>query len=399
MEEHPFDERLRGQLMLCLYRAGRQLDALALYQETRRILVDELGVEPGPQLRELERAILRQDPELAAPAVALEPLKPSRRTVTVFFADLGPTVAEPIDPERLGGALDRSSAPARVVVERYGGTLEKLRGATLMAVFGAPKAHEDDPLRAVRSAIAVRDALLATGGDLEARIGVSTGEVYVESSEADVAGAPVNLAKRLQEAARPGEILVSAATLRLVRHAVTTEAARPLGRGREKPMPCFRLLEVAEHAPTPPRQLDAPLIGRDRELAALRAAYERSCDQRRSQLVTVSGEPGIGKTRLVLELLTWLRDQSTALIASCDAYSEGASYLPLADMLRQAGEDFATVTADTASTDELALSVRHRFEELARDRPLLLVSRMSIGRRCRCSTWSNISASTRPGRS
>jgi DNA-binding SARP family transcriptional activator len=375
VEKHPFDERLRGQLMLCLYRAGRQSDALAAYQDARRVLVNDLGIEPGPQLRELERAILRQDPELAAPATALPGLQPSRRTVTVVFVDLigSTTLDAQVDPESLSGALARYLAAVRAVVERHGGVVEKSLGDSVMAVFGVPKTREDDTLRAVRSAFAIREALAGLGDSLETRIGVNTGEVFSGSGELTLTGAAINLAKRLEEAALPGEILVGAGALRLVRHAVKAEPAQPLGKGKEKRVLCFRLLEVDEGAPALARRLDAPLVDRDWELAALRTAYKGTCERRHCRRVTVLGEPGIGKTRLAFELLSTLHERATVLAGSCLSYGDGATYLPLAEMIRQAGEDFAARTAEATSTGEIAVSVRRLFEELARDRPLVLL--------------------------
>jgi class 3 adenylate cyclase len=222
IQQHSFDERLRGQQMLALYRAGRQADALLAYQTARRLLDDELGLEPGTELRELEQAVLRQDPELAAPMPTVAAVMPSRRTVTVLFADLveSTELAERLDPEALQAVRSKYFEEMRQAVERHGGTVEKFIGDAVMAVFGVPKAHEDDALRAVRAAVDIHDVLRGIEGGLEARIGVNTGEVFTGGETALVTGGTVNVAKRLEQAAPAGEILLGAPTLRLIRDAV-----------------------------------------------------------------------------------------------------------------------------------------------------------------------------------
>src|ERR1051325_9253890 len=154
---HPFRERLRGQRMLALYRDGRQAEALEAYLEARGMLLDELGIEPGTALRELEQAMLRQDPSLDAPArPATEALPPEgrRKVVTILFAD----VASPdtLDPELLRATSTDALGRMRSVLETHGATIEQRGGDEVMAVFGVPTAYEDDPLRAVRAALELR---------------------------------------------------------------------------------------------------------------------------------------------------------------------------------------------------------------------------------------------------
>jgi DNA-binding SARP family transcriptional activator/predicted ATPase len=388
IEQHPFNERLRGQLMLCLYRAGRQADALEVFREARRFLVDELGLEPSEPLRDLERAIIRQDPVLAtpAPAGAAAVTLPARKAATVLFCDLvdSSVLAEELDPELYRSILERWFAVARAALERHGGTIERFVGDAVMAVFGVPTAHEDDPLRAVRAAAELRTALERLGAQLQtegrprlaARIGVSTGGVFAgesATSQALVTGVAVNLAKRLEQSAAAGEILLGADTLRLVRHAVTAEAVEPVGSGEHRPVPAFRLLDVAADAPPIALSLEAPLVGRADELRRLHAAFARGREERRLVLVTLVGDPGIGKTRLARELADELADEATVLVGRCLSYGEGATWLPLADMLGQAGHDLADLQADGGSVGETFLAVRRLFETLAAARPLLLV--------------------------
>jgi class 3 adenylate cyclase len=248
---NPLRERLRRQLMLALYRSGRQADSLAAYQDARRTLVDELGLEPSEELQELERAILRQDAALrvAPPEPPPAPHAPGRRkTVTVLFCDLVESTAlgEQLDPEVLHGVLSRYFEAMLAVLERHGGTVEKFIGDAIAAVFGVPVVHEDDALRAVRAAVEMRAALETLNEDLErelgvrlrAHTGVNTGEVFTGASATGslAAGDPGNVAARLQEAARAGEIVIGDSTYQLVRDTVDAEPLEPLTvKGKRRP--------------------------------------------------------------------------------------------------------------------------------------------------------------------
>jgi class 3 adenylate cyclase/tetratricopeptide (TPR) repeat protein len=370
VDEHPFDERLRAQLMVVLYRSGRQADALDVYRETRRFLIEELGIEPSAQLREVELAVLRQDPALA-PQAPLRRTLPVRKTVSVLFADLVDLTAliEQLDPEALRQLYDRVFSAMRGPLERHGGTVQKFIGDAVFAVFGVPTAHEDDAHRALRAAVEIRDGLTALsaelererGLDLRVRIGISTGEVFVgdQTTGAIATGAAVNVAKRLEEAAPPGEILLGAATLRLVRAAVTVEPLEPLELKAGSALGAWRLLSIAAGAPAIARRLEAPLVGRRDELAQLHSALEQVREEQRSRLVVLVGEPGIGKTRLVRELTAGVVDESTVLVGECISYGEGATWLPLAEMVRQLGD-----LAAWLREGELGETVARRVEEL-----------------------------------
>ena len=273
MAAHPLRERLRGRLMLALYRSGRQADALAAYRDTRAFLADELGLEPGEELRRLERLMLEQSPELdAAPppppaptpprAAGAEP-EPSRRRrlVSVVVAEVTGVgaLAERLDPESLHALLDRASACASEVIERHGGTVESYLGDSAVGVFGQERLHEDDALRAVRAAAELCEAGAALGAELErrhgaraaVRAGVDSGEVYVAVRHARrpfATGDALHVAAGLKALAADGEVLLGDRTRRLAGAGGAGGAARPRrARGRAAAVEAWRL-----------RGLDAP---------------------------------------------------------------------------------------------------------------------------------------------
>ncbi|HET7808114.1 MAG TPA: BTAD domain-containing putative transcriptional regulator [Gaiellaceae bacterium] len=399
--EHPFRERLRGQLMLALYRSGRQAEALEAYQETRRALVDELGIEPGTALRELEAAILRQDPSLLVDAPVAEPeSRPGerRKTVTILLADV--TSPGTADPELLHDSSTRALARMRTVLEEHGATIEQRAGDEVLAVFGIPQAHEDDALRAARAALELEveldgfsDVLEAEGrGRIELRVGIETGEALVgvdETGHGFAAGPAIGDAKRMLQRALANEILAGPATVRLLGEAASLE---PAGDGDAC---ASRLLELLEGAPARARHLEAPLVGREAELAALREAFAGACAERRCRVFLVLGEPGIGKSRLAHELAVELEPNATVLFGRCVAYGRGATFLPLAEIVRSvrehhplgevlAGDEHADLIGarlaqltgedeGPASGGETFWAVRRFFEALAATRPLVLV--------------------------
>ena len=379
----PYRERLRRQLIVALYRSGRQADAQTAYADARRTLIEELGTEPGRELQELQRAVLRQDRSLDAPAAASAlPAQPqpaeSRKTVTVLIADVTPADT-PDDPEARRAAMLERTRAVELELDRHGAAVTTLGGVRILGVFGVPSARDDDSLRAVTAAVALRSSGLA------GRVGLSTGEVV--TGDPVVSGAPVDEAARLMELARAGEVLGAARTWRVVRHAVT---AAPRDGG-------WAIDAVDPDAAPLARRLETPLVGRGRELREIADAFARAAAEGRPHLVTVFGAPGVGKTRLAVETAERLRELATAAVGRCRASAQEATYAPLREVLSSlGGEDVAAwirerlvaddgprlaeqlaaaveVAAGTAHTEDTALATRRLLAGLARERPLLLV--------------------------
>jgi class 3 adenylate cyclase/tetratricopeptide (TPR) repeat protein len=237
------------------------------------------------------------------------PAREERKVVTVLFTDLvGSTaMAERLDPEDVRAVLAPYYARLRAELERYGGTVEKFIGDAVMAVFGAPVAHEDDPERAVRAALAIREAL---ADELQVRTAVNTGEALValdarpSEGEGMVSGDVVNTAARLQSAAPVNGILVGEATWRATRNAIEYSEAPPVeAKGKSEPIPVWEAVAArAGFGSDVEQQLRTPLVGRDRERSLLADTLARARSEQSVQLVTLVGVPGIGKSRLVAEL-------------------------------------------------------------------------------------------------
>jgi predicted ATPase/class 3 adenylate cyclase len=599
--EHPYRERLRAQLMLALYRSERQAEALQAYQDARRRLVEDLGIEPGERLRELERQILAQDPSLSAPetrveadgakpaqlptgevtfmltdiegstvlweaqregmavalrlhdeliartvhenggrllkskgegdstmsvfsrasdavstAVALQealgamewpdgleprvrialhtgeteehggdyfgpvlnraarmrslreggvtvvsqataevvrdllpdevelidlgrhalrglarpenvfelrpvaqsPLRPpyeTRKTVSVLFASVVATARRrELDLELRERLVLRCFREMRGVLERHGGTIGAYPGDAMMAVFGVPRLHEDDAVRAVRAAGEMANATLL-GDDptgtrdvqVSVQVGIGTGEVIAPRLAAGrelATGDAVNLAKCLEEVARPNEILIDEETYRLVRSWVHSERSdRDSSRSRVR-LAAFRVVDVLAHPSGRAPRLDSPLVGRDRQLATLSSVFSAAVGDRACHLVTVLGPAGVGKSRLAGEFTAGLGDQARVLWGRCLPYGEGITYWPLAEVVSDltsaesgmepsesaiaaqlggepnrdpivAGVAEALGLGDShgGTSEEIFRAVRGLFEALARTHPLVLV--------------------------
>jgi DNA-binding SARP family transcriptional activator len=359
VREHPLRERLRAQLMLAQYRTGRQADALETYQGGRRLLVEELGVEPAPALRALHRAILGQDPALEpAGLVAPPPAGEVRKTVTILVCSAHAGAA---DPERLRPLRAAWRSEGERIVDRHGGRIVGA-GRDLVAVFGLPGIREDDALRAVHAAWELAHTGLPTS------VGVETGEVVV-GGESIVAGEVETVAARLEAAAAGGEVLLGARTHALVSRAVRAEEASVPGHRGTRPLHAHRLVELQAGPPATAARLDTPLVGRRAEVAQLRAAFDRAVRERRCQLVTLLGEAGIGKTRLAEEAQRGLAGQARVLTGRCLPGGEGDSLRPLRELLRQFGGDVPVIS----SLDDAPVEVARWCGRLAQERPLVLV--------------------------
>jgi AAA ATPase domain/Adenylate and Guanylate cyclase catalytic domain len=243
------------------------------------------------------------------------------------------------------GVMARFYAAIREPVARHGGTVEKVIGDALVAVFGIPVVHEDDALRAVRAALEMREAVRGLG-EIEARIGVNTGDVLARDAtpgESLVVGDAVNVAARLEQAAGPGEVLVGKATWALVAHAARGELVPPItAKGKREPLVAWRLEDVDAAARGHRRRLDLPMVGRDAELDLLRWSLERTARLQRPHLVTVLGQPGIGKSRLAAEVRR-LRADTVVLTGHCRA-TTGSSLEPLLEIGRALATDGRDVT-------------------------------------------------------
>ena len=273
-----------------------------------------------------------------------------RKVVTVLFADVtGSTeLGERLDPEHLREVMASYFAAMREEIEAEGGTVEKFIGDAVMAVFGVPAAHEDDPIRALRAALRMRERLddvndrlmTARGVTLQIRIGVNTGEVLAsvepQPGEPMVTGDAVNVAARLQGAAEPGGILASERTARGARGFLFGEAMRLDLKGKGQPVRAMELRggDVTIQDRGVPG-LHAPMVGRDEELSLLLSMFRRSAIEGRPHLVTIYGDAGVGKSRLTSEfLLRAERDGATVVRGRCLPYGEGITYWPLAEILK-----------------------------------------------------------------
>jgi predicted ATPase/class 3 adenylate cyclase len=260
-----------------------------------------------------------------------------RKLATVLFVDLVGSTAliAASDPEivrrRVTGFFDEVTR----CVTTHGGIVEKFAGDAVLAAFGVAQAHEDDAERAVRAGLAILESVEEL--ELEARIGIESGEVVVDTTDSTFAtGEAVNLAARLQQAAASGEILIGPAAKSLALDTVEVEEVEPLEvKGRSEPLRAWRVVCAADRAQPTRSAVVAPLIGRQSELELLANTFDRASRDRRAHLVTIYGEPGVGKSRLAREFVGSL-EGATVLGGRCLPYGEGITYWPLAEMVKSA---------------------------------------------------------------
>jgi DNA-binding SARP family transcriptional activator/predicted negative regulator of RcsB-dependent stress response len=342
--EHPLREQLRSDLMLALYRSGRQADALEVYRATHQTLAEELGVEPTPALQALHQAVLRHDSSLTPARLSPEaeamvderssvtlretlPLTRSRRDVTILAVRL--SYEEPRDDsEPLSSDEEHLLEEVAQTIQQHGGTVDRTLGGTaslLLGLFGVPTLREDDALRAVQAAWHVRDNLPASETTVTAtvRIGVATGKVIVEDASLP-SGEPIHIALRLAQNALAGEIHVGISTHRLVRRNIVVEpTAKAEG---------LRLVRLATHAARPA----TPFVDREAELKVLQQASERLGEMSSPHLLTIMGTAGVGKSRLVREFIVRLEGRVRILQGRCLPYGEGITFWPVAEIVRAA---------------------------------------------------------------
>ncbi len=293
-----------------------------------------------------------------------------RKLATVVFVDLVDSTERLAgrDPEIVRRQVTRFFDEVARCIVTHGGTVEKFAGDAVMAAFGIPLAHEDDAERAVLAGLATLEKVREL--DLQARIGIESGEVVAEEQRDSTfaTGEPVNLAARLQQLAQPGEILVGPGTARLLQGRIELASLEPVDvRGFDQPVEAHRVVCVNE-AGRPLRSLAAPLVGRDTELELLENTFDRTVRDKRATLVTIYGDPGIGKSRLVREFVAGL-ERAVVLSGRCLPYGEGVTYWPLAEMVKQssgisdddpldkAREKLRETCEDEAVADLLGLAV------------------------------------------
>ncbi|HVQ05561.1 MAG TPA: adenylate/guanylate cyclase domain-containing protein, partial [Burkholderiaceae bacterium] len=280
-------------------------------------------------------------------AASVLPVRELRKTVTIVFSDLkGSTaIGERLDAEALHEVKERYFQAMAAEIARHGGKVEKYIGDAIMAVFGLPRTHEDDALRAVRAAVGMQDALTRVNADLQARYGVmlanrtgvNTGEVVAnDDPNADqklATGDAVNVAARLEQAAPENQIYLGDVTYRLVRDAVEVEAVEPLElKGKSQRVAAYRVVS-ARGFDGNLRRSDTPMVGRDAELQQVTDVYHEVVSQSAVRLVTVIGDAGVGKSRLVHEVLSQVTGGATVLRGRCLPYGDGITFWPLRVML------------------------------------------------------------------
>jgi len=316
------------------------------------------------------------------PFAAAQAPQEVRKTVTVVFSDLvgSTSLGESMDSETLREILQRYFEAMQTILELHGGAVEKFIGDAIMAVFGLPKLREDDALRAVTAAAEMKTALADLNEELERgwgvrlanRTGVNTGEVVagdVTAGQRLVTGDTVNVAARLEQAAAPGEVLLGDLTYRLVRDAVEVEPVEPLElKGKAEPVPAYRLLGQPKAASRVASE-HGPLVGRERELGLLLAAFSDAVSVGRSRLATIFGSPGMGKSRLAEELMAQVDRAATVVRGRCLSHGRGITFWPVLEIVRKASgileEDspeiarakIATLAKDDAVAQRVAAAV------------------------------------------
>jgi class 3 adenylate cyclase len=314
---------------------------------------------------------------------SLEALATERRKLaTLVFCDLSGSTAlgERTDSETVRSLMLSYFHEMRSALEGHGGTVEKFVGDAVLAVFGVPEAHEDDALRACRAALEMQARLASLNAEFERRfatrialrIGVNTGEVVAgdaSSRETFVTGDPVNVAARLEQGAGPGEVLIGESTFRLVQTTAKVDAVEPLqAKGKAEPVAAYRLREISGFGPAP-RTVGTSFTGRAGQLDLLEDELRR-VGAPESRLVTVLGEPGVGKSRLVSEFVRRIGTRARVVRGTCLSYGEGITYWAVGQIVRElagiedehsseeAGQRIAALVAGEPNSDAVAATIQ-----------------------------------------
>jgi DNA-binding SARP family transcriptional activator/tetratricopeptide (TPR) repeat protein len=353
--QHPDRERLCRLLMLALHRAGRQQEALDAYEATRRALDEQWGLEPPPETRALQTMILTQDPAIAHAQPVSRAVGAVRRPVSLLLVE--PLLDDELELEAAGEILEEVRQTVTEVVARHGGALSPESGVELVAAFGADGAHEDDVVRAARSAVELREIL--RGRDVDAKLAVGTGRLLVDDSRPVLVGAVVGGTRRALHEADANQIRLTGAAARLGGVAFALDAdGRLLGVGPGRP----RSIVGATR-----------LVGRSAELGGLRAAFDRVVETRRPHHAVVVGEAGIGKSRLVAAFVEDV--PAVVLEAACIPYGEGISFLPLRELAERAKalDDGAPDLGELSSADAALSAARVLLEHFTASSPVVVV--------------------------
>ncbi len=411
LSDQPMNERLHALAALGLYRAGRVGDALDVLEHLRRHLSQELGIEPSATIAQLQHNILNRSPSLGLPlADAPGEAREGRKTITVLASSISTGGRGSVgagDPEDNRAGTERAAELASRIIGSHGGTVLDSRGGHVIGVFGVPRVHEDDAVRAVRAASELQ-GLAASDADLllEIRSGLATGEALVE----DIGGVqsllssdPLDIARRLEQAAAIGETLMTQPTFRLAGRAVDAEPTELVLLETIPPMAVFRLQEMSSEAGEV--RLRPTFVGREKETVLLEQSLERVIRNHGCLLLSVFGPSGVGKSRLVSEYLDTAADRATVLRGRCLSYGAGSTFFPIAEVVKKAAGIIATddpaeargkieallqgeeeaefIASQVAATlgladeapvpDEIFWAMRRLLESLAKHRPLVVV--------------------------
>lgn len=341
-----------------------------------------------------------------------------RKMVSIVFTDLVGSTAmqEKLDPESVRRVMLSYRDVMREVIDKHGGVVEKFIGDAIMCVFGVPLVNEDDALRAVRTAIGMRDALAPLNAQLEetwgvrisVRTGINTGEVLAGEkwdTDTGVLGDTVNTAARFEQAAGAEEILFGPTTYALVKDEVEVEALEPLAlKGKTEPVPVYRVVGL-KTMPEPLTRSDAPIIGREREVTLLNEALQRAIEEHTCHMFTLLGPAGVGKSRLAAEVLRVAPEDAVAVKGRCLPYGEGITFWPIIEIVKQVAqideadsserakrkislivgdvpdgglvasivEQVIGLSDPTASREEIFWGIRKFLELLARRAPLIAI--------------------------